>query len=313
VTCCARDRAHGPTESTIRTHAHSGAERAFTLVELIVGFVLLAIALALAGSGLVQGLGASDRATEGQRLRTQFDQARTMLANDLRSARAPGRSFDQLRDLVAFREEIAKGNNALPNSWDLHDVKRATPTQLTFVGDAISDPVGGTFVGPECISWRLRTTMVGANRSWLLERGIAPYTSTCPDTAQWQWATWIGPILVGADASNVPAMAFQRYQLTCNPSVCVGATGGGGTGTGKGKGKGKGKATTTTTGLGCGDPELASTVTDPLKRGWITSVDLDLGSVSVRRDSVQREDLRATITLRNRLSDDYQFALGCAQ
>jgi hypothetical protein len=284
-----------------------------------VSFVLLGIALALASTALLQGLDGSDRAAESQRLRTQFDQARTMLAADLQSARAPGRDFAQLRDLVAFRDEIANGKNSLPDTWDLHDVKQANGTQLTFVGDAVSDLVGGAMAGPECVSWRLRTNTAGPTPSWVLERGIAPYSSTCPAAAGWEWATWIGPVLVGGDAARMPTIAFRRYQLTCNPLVCTGAgngkgkgKGNGNTGTGNGKGKGSNKDVTILGAGLCGDPELSDSVSGDRELGWITSVDLDLGGIATRRNSAQREELRATIALRNRLSDDYLFALGCA-
>jgi type II secretory pathway pseudopilin PulG len=300
-------------EPTISQRNAHPQERAFTIIELIVSFVLLGIALALASTALLQGVDGSDRAAEAQRLRTQFDQARTMLAADLHSARAPGRDFAQLRDLMAFQQEIAKGQNALPDSWDLHDVKQATGTQLTFVGDAVSDPVGGAMAGPECVSWRLRTDTTGPAPSWVLERGIAPYSSTCPAGGNWEWATWIGPVLVGGDAAGLPTAAFRRYQLTCNPLVCTGAATGTGKGLGNAKGKGAKKEVTILGAGACGEPALSDTVSGSRELGWITSVDLDLGGIATRRNSAQREELRTSIALRNRLSDDYLFALGCAQ
>lgn len=265
-----------PTRPHARAYAREHGEHGFTVLELVIAMVLLAVVLGLASAAFMGGLGGSASTGLSERATTQFRQMTSMLEQDTRAARAPGRDVDVLRDRDAFAAQIRTGRSTLPRSLDVMDVRVATPTQLQLIGDVISIPGNATWGGAECVTWQLVT---GA--SWSVRRTVSPDEAGC-SAAGALTSTWIQSTQVATGA--VPTRLFS-YVLGCDAAACAG-------------------------GGGCQGSRPVGSATG-VARGWVTQVRIDLDALVKSGKATAREQLTTDVTLRNRMSDDYQYALGC--
>lgn len=253
-------------------------EHGFTLIELLIAMVLLGVVLAVAAGALVGGFGGSGSTGLSERTFTEFKQMSKMLEQDARAARAPGRDVDLIRDRDALADEVRTGRSSLPAGLDVMDVKIATPTMFRFVGDVVSVPGGAAaWGGAECVTWELVT-----GRRWSVRRTVSPDDAGCSARGA-VTATWIQP--KRAIRGAAPSRLFA-YKLGCDTRAC-GSTGG-----------------------SCSGTALVGTVTG-VARGWITQVRIDMDALVASGRANAREGLTTSVTLRNRMSDDYQHALGC--
>ncbi|MCB0878808.1 MAG: hypothetical protein KDC46_07490 [Thermoleophilia bacterium] len=246
------------------------------MIELIVAMVLLAVLLGGVSMAVMRGFEGAGTTSLKSRTFTQFEQASQMLEQDVRAARSPNRSFDQVRDLDLFADQVRTGSSAIA------DVTVANSKTFQFVGDVVSLPGNATWAGAECIRWELKT---GA--TWSIVRTV--YSNDNCGGGTTLTSTWVRPTSgAGAGAGAAPTSAFS-YVLGCDPAAC-----------------GVPAATST-----CGQGGAALGTVSGAARNWITQVRFDLSAIAVEGKRATKDSLQSTIALRNRLSSDYQYALGC--
>lgn len=166
----------------------------FTLVEMIVGLVVLAIALALSMPAVINTLQQGARASSGSAATSQAAGAMALLENDLRSIRAPvravGNDIDRLNvidQLSVYRAPVAADYVAagyvgpgplyadpspMGRVWAHHDILFAGPTMLEFWSDVVDAPLGAPDNQPELVRWYLINNPADA-------------AATCRDAARW--------------------------------------------------------------------------------------------------------------------------------
>jgi prepilin-type N-terminal cleavage/methylation domain-containing protein len=267
--------------------SHSDA-RGFTLVELIVAMVLLAIALTMVTRGLLDGFSSTSDAITEREAQHMVDKATQQLTQDLRSARANDRNVNDIRQPYLLTRAIMLGTaiysgdcppSATCKLLDVADVKAATSTTFEFMAD-----VDTSSVGAECVTY----TIPPSGATFWMRRAVTAYSSatrTCA-AAGASGAYLIRPQKVPTSAVGHPVFS---YQLVCNRSAAGCSLAGGP------------KCTPTT----------QTSVGSAVARNWITSVTVDLTSLVERGESRSIDSLKGTASIRTRENHDYRLALGC--
>ena len=259
-----------------------GSERAFTLIELIVGMVLSLIVLGILFSVVLDSFQGADRSSARRKAQQSATKAADLLTADLRAAAANQRdprfygSPDSLRHLI-LQEDDGDG-------MSVHDIVVATDSQLRFYSDVDSDTRG-----PECVTWEV----VGG----ALQRSVHALDGTryggCGAGAL--ALTRISETRVipapSSDAAVTPAPPFAyrmlRVQDPSNPDP--------------------GTCQTVESGAGGIGPNQR------LARDQVIAVHLDIQAFVTRRGTSGDQRQRTTVSIPSRQSVEYRYALGCAQ
>lgn len=261
-------------------------EGAFTLVELIVGLVLAGLVMALLSGAIIDMFGSSERSAMDNKAQRAATLAADTLTADLRAMRAPQReprftgSPDSLRSMLL--------DNDNPNNYEIHDLLRATPTQVMFYAELINAPPNVTV---ECVTWFVRpadlalirevragssncagaTTTRGGGGAVLQEQEIMP----APEQER------------SSAAAKVPEPFRYRLQQVRDPADP--------------------DPSTCTTPAPTPGP-LGST----LQRDQVTNVLMDLRSFVAGRVASGDQQLQSSATIVARQSMEYRYAIGCA-
>lgn len=255
----------------------------FTLVELIVGILLLAIALTFIARPILDGLGGSSHADSAAVVEGEISNTAAKLRRDLAAAGAPDRNPNDVRtveqlhsDLMAAPGTVTSDDPARAGARiDVYDVLAATPTKLQFRADV--DPA----VGSECVTYDVST---GATLE--ITRTVTAGT-TCG-----------GAVLSKDDlvprqprvAGVTPAGTFA-YDLICSRSARDGCGG--------------------SISRDCQPAATPSTSVAGVMRNAIVSVTLSASAVERRGNSYSASSEDVSAPLRSRESSFYRRALGC--
>lgn len=260
-------------------------ERGFTMIELLVAMVLLAIALAMVSTVLIQALSGGSSGRAGSVSDAAVARTMSALQDDLGAALTADRRDARLRDPDEFATAVRTGAPAFssdpssPGAVDLDDVVTATPTMLEMIGDFAPNP------GYECVSWQATTSSgSGSGSGYQLMRMVGP-ASSCGSGSISSRRMLHAP----AGASGVNAAPFS-YELVCNQTLCAADPG-------------------ADASAPC-RPWITTGAVATARRRWVVGVVASLTQVSGSTNSAQSAGtMKASIT--SRRSDSYRQALGC--
>ena len=267
------------------TGEHLRSENGFTLVELMVATILLALIGVAVTTALVGVFHSSGRTHTRERAMQAAVHATDTLQDDLRAAHARYRdtahvrSIDDLRGVLLFGE-TPNDSTVAGGVLDMHDITRATATDLVFESDVMTEASGVTPV-PECVRWTI-------DPSGALVREIYSWSFQCLAlAAPISTAVMMQP---NGQTGYVPKpFSFIMLRQTQNPlnaNVDVDPS----------------KCITT--------PPVSATL-NQLQRDQTTAVRIDLSSFLVERGARGDQRLQSTVTVAARQGYDYRFALGC--
>lgn len=260
-------------------------ERGFTLMELIVGMLLLVVVMSLMVASMVKLGESNSDATANRSAQRQALDALESMRRDLRVARSPAKDEwdgrrETLRQLVYFERDDGPANSddrsrqvcaGMSYVDCMRDVVVANPTNLWFRADVR----GGTgWEGAECVGYVFGST------------GLTRYVSS-------QWRTCGPGAAAGAVADRlirgtVTGSPFQ-YTVRAHPSIPP---------------------------TGIARPEDCATTqvanAPGRTRNFITSVDVDLRSVFSERRQSATNGVDTSLVITGRTSGDHAYAVGCS-
>lgn len=257
-----------------------------SLMEMLVGMVLLMIIGAIVSRGLVDGLVRSQHADSTQSATISATALAAQMGNDLRSMSMRETSpLIRNYDLPQLRQQVLLGPG-------LNDLRVATGDQVTFVADVVGpQAVRQTSAtttrgeGPECVTYALAAT---GELHRTITRFIDPGSPAIPrcDTVPLSDAV----VLSARPAIGRTAPPIFSYRLRSNPNP-------------------------TKDPLNpddCVTTVPATPPADARTRGFVTAIDIDLRAYGDNRSVIGEHSLQSTVAIRARLSHDYQYALGCS-
>lgn len=172
-------RVHTPTQQPGSTDA------GFTMIEVIVVFLLLAVVLGFAFRPLLQGLSGAD-STQAQALASQrATEALELVRADVQSAFAPDRDARHIRDVeklrraltdrtfVTYSDDFSYGTRRL----DVRDIVRATPTELHVRSDVLAADRNAPV---ECVRWQVPPA---SSSTWWVRRTVYANERSATGTA----------------------------------------------------------------------------------------------------------------------------------
>lgn len=179
----------------IGAHPIRGDERGFTLLELVIVLMLLALASAALFPSITSMLRSSTRSAALSGATGDGRVAERIVEHDIRSALA-ARSNGNRADLTTSGASVIQALNSATATT--HDIIQASPTQLTFYTEALATSPGPERVtlqlhrdqticgerGTDGSNWCLVRTVVGggATASEVLTRGRSAFPATIPNS-----------------------------------------------------------------------------------------------------------------------------------
>jgi prepilin-type N-terminal cleavage/methylation domain-containing protein len=274
----ASGRAPGPgTASTVG----AGADAGFTLVELIVAIILLAIALSLAFSGLVGALSGGGTARNASVSDAAVYRTVAAFEDDVARAFAPDRDASKLRDPVDLQRALVEGTPAVSNDpseigrvLDIDDVMLATRTRLQLRVDADTRRPG-----IECIEWN--AAAVGSE--FVVTRTVLA-SPTCAG------ATLVEEVFLRAASIDGLDVNPFSYELMCRQGLCAGSQ---------------------APPVAPCRPWTVEADVGPRERRWIVGVGASFTQVSGDGRQVSRTRANSMAGIRSRETAAYRRGLGC--
>lgn len=276
------------------------------MIELIVAFTLLAIALGMVTNALISGFHGTSKSIAHRKAEHVVEQALDQIEMDTRSARARHRSADIVRETSqlkrALLENVAIYDPRIPvligGALDVQDVKAADGNTFAYETDVLPDTIDATdgissaeltqmF---ECVVYR--STVTGS--TWAVTRDVAPdMTGGCSAATTGQRTYLVPP--QSTTATPAPASIFS-YDVVCGDAdasdslTCQGGISG-------------------TASNPCDAKTVASATGARLN--YIVAVNFDLSAIVDRKDAAASRSLKGTVGLRTRQEHDYRAAMGC--
>lgn len=286
-------------------------EAGFTLPEMIVAMVLGTMALTTTSTIFVTLMQGSSKASATVRASQRSADTIDQFGTDLRSARSPDRSPANIANNDSLRSWLL-GTTQLP-TLDLLDISYADANQIWFRSDVVPE-ANNAVPAAECVGYHLDSQgrlLRSVYSDWRACPGntgtncilLGPGSSSCAlaNNGNTNNNTNINTVntaglgspieeivlIENPPANDRPANIF-RYTLLQNTQPTKPQI----------------------------DPnDCRRVVTNNPGANGVNNVlmaTIDLRSYIVRGDSVGESSVRGSVTLRSRLSYDYQYALGCA-
>lgn len=265
----------------------------FTLIEIMVAMVILAIALAAVSKPLMAAFSTASHTRSVENAQADVLRAHDRLQADLLNTRSPNRNTSRQRGVDSLTEAllVSPRGGAVSDdpadrgrTYDVYDVIAATPTMLRLVADVDSR------AGTECVQWDAANT--AATGRIRVTRSVFPNT-TCTGAAMSRDVMipdqpWIATSSTDTRA-RVPAVF--SYQSVCSSAgqFCAGRFG--------------------SAGGACGGWTSAAQAGSGLNT--IVGVTLNLRSINLTSNSAGAAQSSALITIPSREAADYRRALGC--
>jgi prepilin-type N-terminal cleavage/methylation domain-containing protein len=293
-------------------HDRSQKQDGFTLIEMVVALILLAVLLAVVSKFVIDGLTGANRSMSYEKALRMVDVAENTMTSDLRSTRARHRTTEWLRTpddarvaILYQREAIGYLNNGDQVRLDVHDIVRADSRRFIFQSDIHTenrDSDGKPI--PECVSYVSATS----DGKWSLQRIVASYDQSITRGCRaggvrvLDRSVLIAPVDVELldDPDYEEVFSYSREH---NPTDLARP------------GAYDGKTM----------PDIRPTCDREPYVGWNTSPDTRLldqiTSVSVDASNLvatvngthNTQDMRFAVAVRTRQQFDYMYALGCIQ
>ncbi|MCW2962345.1 MAG: hypothetical protein JWM90_2732 [Thermoleophilia bacterium] len=256
----------------------SRQEQGFTLIELIVAMVLLAIALGMVSVFVLQSISGGTGARSGAASDAAIAAATVALEDDVAAAVTEDRRSNKLRDRVEFAQAVRSNGVARSNNpsdagrvLDIDDILVATPSELQLRADV------DAAAGVECVTWRASTT-----NGYRVERLVSG-AGGC-GTGSLSRRTHVS---APAGVTGLTATPFS-YQLLCHRSSCPGSL------------------------APASAPCRPWTSTNAAggQRRWVVGVSARFVNVTSDK-AVAKASGSASIAVRSRDTESYRKALGC--
>jgi type II secretory pathway pseudopilin PulG len=258
----------------------AGRERAFTMIELLVAFVLIGIVCAVAASSIIRGFsGAANTATSASG-RAKAAEVADRLGNDVRAARSVGRDGARIADVADLVRAVQTDGVLYDidgNVLDWRDITVAEPNRITFQSDVVDEASGSQSL-PECVTWQVDSSAQG----WKVQRTTRAYATGCANG---------GGTVLEDDAMTPPTTALPAPGTSGTPALFA-------------------YVLAQRVGQGCGPSTLSRTLSSD-ERNRVVGIRIDFSGLVVHREDASRTALRDEISMRSRSSADYQLALGC--
>lgn len=273
--------AHSITSDRVPEHpvrrARGPREHGFTMIELVVGMVLLGIVAAMIIRGVTDGFGGYQDAKAQSDGMAQAAEAADRFGTDLRVARSAGRSGpiispSELQDAIDTNGDVTDIATGQPLDW--RDITKATGSEIVFQADVIDE--AGVGARPECVRWYVATS-----GGWSLRRQVRSYTPQCGGSGT----------LLEDDAMTSPNSSTPAPGAGGSPNLFT-------------------YVTSNTAGTNCSSSALASAPT-AIQRNRVVSVRINFTSLATQRDASANAALLDEISIRSRTASDYQFGLRC--
>ena len=274
----ARERTDDRTVRPLPTHVAPRREAAFTILELVIGMILLGLAIGVVGQVVIQAVGGGAGARAGAVSDGAVYRAASMLADDVAAANTEHRRDNLLRDPTDLAGALQR--NEVPYSsdparpgmrLDIDEVVRATPTELQIRADV------DRAVGVECVTWRAVTA-----GGFQLRRMVGPACGS---------ASLSDRVLL--ESSNPAAAGIDTtpfaYRLVCSRRDCPN--------------------TGAPSGSECQPWIVENRAVRTEQRRWVIGVDAKLGVVSEGAAAGGTGSMR--IAIRSRDTETYRRGLGC--
>ncbi|MCW2928035.1 MAG: hypothetical protein JWM86_2003 [Thermoleophilia bacterium] len=154
----------------LRSRDATSNEGAFTLIELVVAMVLLAMVLAMASGSIVRQFGGARTARSGAASDAAIARATNQFSDDVAGAMTPDLRDGKLRDPVEYRAAVQRNETATSSdpsqpgrALDIDVVVTARGDQLSLRRDVHRS------AGVECVTWR-----VNPGAAYRVERMVDP-------------------------------------------------------------------------------------------------------------------------------------------
>lgn len=283
--------AHAPSHAVVRPvedRPRSGSrlrERGFTMIELVVSFVLIGIVLAMAAGAIIRGFSGAAETSSSANARAKAAEAAERIGADVRGARSVGRDGAKIAD-VADLVRAVRTNGPLydidGNLLDWRDITAAQPNVITFQADVV-DEAPGASSQPECVTW----SVANATGGWYVRRVARAYVDRCGGVPGGGGTVREDDALTSPTPATVRPVPGTRGVPALFSYVVAQRAGG------------RCRAVVLNRQLSADE------------RNRITGVRLDFSSIAVHRNDASHAALRDEISIRSRSAADYQLALGC--
>lgn len=252
----------------------------FTLIEVLVAMVLLAIAVGIVGTIVVQAVVGFRGANSGAVSDSAVTRSVDALTSDVAAAVTPDRRDNRLRDATEMSVFVRTGAVASASNQttgesmpiDIDDLTMATPTQFRLKADVDRTP------GTECVTWIAQT--IGT--TFTVERRVDPWNGCGGGSLSKK--TYISAPSTAAGLDTTPF----TYQLICNRTVCPGSS--------------------ASLAQPCRPWAVEGTVSAAQLR-WVIRVDATFTQVAA--DGATGGEGATGVALRSRDTESYRKALGC--
>lgn len=259
-----------------------------TLIELIVGMVLLGIAGAMVFGVLIQGFTGSSGARAGGVSDAALARTTDAFRDDVSRAATTDSATGKVRDQLGLAEAVRLGIPAWkPATRSDGSVDVDAPMVLADIDD-VRIATGATVqvvVGPRCITWRAAP----ARDAFEVSRSVAPSSNCNAATETRRYLS----AKAGAPGFN---RAPFSYQLMCNPRVCPPE-------------RSRPLANGAGTGRECRPWNVAEVPRNRLR--WIVGIDARLVSLTTSGKAAGAGQASVSQSIRSREVERWREALGC--
>jgi len=276
--------AHERFHHWLRARSVGVWEGAFTLIELIVAMVVMAIVISMIGTIVMSALRGSTDTRSGAVADATVQRATLMFTSDLSAAITEDRAQSKLRQPRVLREAVVNGTLVQSSDpadggriADIDDVRMATSREVQLIADVA--PVKGS----ECVTWRSRAD---AGRA-VLERLIDPAAS-CGNGALGHEIVMSSPLL--PNAAESASLDIFSYHMMCASDVC--------------------SASPAPADNVCESWIVHGAVAQKQLR-WVVAVEVSIQSIIDEHRSAARSSAHLTGEITSRRAPTYRAALGC--
>lgn len=262
-----------------RVRVPRGVEGAFTMVELMVGLILLGLLLAMVGGPLVSALNGAAKTEATAGVERMVEDAEDRFSTDTMAAFTPDRERSRIRDASKFRRALTEPN-FIARSDDPREQGRELDVRDVPMADAynywVRADVLATSPGAECVKY----AAAGPDKEWFwLHRQVLGGTS-CTGGKILLSETLVknAPRIAGITDKDQPVFAYSILDEDCSTYV-----------------------------FAPGDGEAVP----PDEVNRIMAVQLRVSGVVQRGKAASAASNVSLVGIRSRSAYDYRTALGC--
>lgn len=280
-------------------HASERRERGFTLIEVIVACILLAIVVILLFSVLIDAFRDGERARQRSKAQRNVTLSSEKLDSDLRAMRAPARNPKDVGGLEMMRESFTLTDQ----NKEIHDIVLAEPDRLIFYAELDSVGEAGTVLDMECVEWFVTPVPDQA-----LHRRVYPYSPNCQGAVAKTGAKLDEEVVPKPDAKYASDKDFDTvfsYYVTepgATPNTCTE------------------RKVEEVPALGAAslptNPEPGQVVLPglgPQLLDRIIAVEMDLRSFVSLKDARGESHFTQKVSIASRQQFEFRYAIGCAE